>query len=64
MVRWKSLSDSWAEFKGQWPEHLLKLTHAYNSTRSAVTGYLPYILMLGQWLRYDPDKGIEAKMEI
>ena len=32
------------EYKGQWPRHLLKLTHAYNSTRPAVTSYsLPYV---------------------
>ena len=37
------------EFKGQWPRHLLKLTQAYNSTQSAVTGYLPHFLMFGQW---------------
>ena len=30
------------EYKGQWPRHLSKLTHAYNSTRSAITGYLPH----------------------
>ena len=35
------------EFKGQSLEHLLKLTHAYNSTMSAVSGYLPHILMFG-----------------
>ena len=35
------------EFKGQWPKHLLKLTHAYNSNRSAVTGYSPHFLMFG-----------------
>ena len=33
------------EYKGQWPRHLLKLTHSYNSTRSTVTGYLPHFLM-------------------
>ena len=43
------------EFKRQWPEHLLKLTHAYNSTRSAVTGYSPHFLMFGQWLRLPID---------
>ena len=37
------------EYKGQWPRHLSKLTHAYNSTRSAVIGYLPHFLMFGQW---------------
>ena len=35
------------EYKGQWPRHLSKLTHAYNSTRSAVTGYSPQFLMFG-----------------
>ena len=35
------------EYKGQWPRHLSKLTHAYNSARSAVTGYLPQFLMIG-----------------
>ena len=33
------------KYKGQWSRHLLKLTHAYNSTRSAVTSYLPYFLI-------------------
>ena len=37
------------EYKGQWPRHLLKLIHAYNSTRSTVTGYSPHFLMFGQW---------------
>ena len=36
------------EHKKQWPKHLAKLTHAYNMTRSAITGYLPHILMFGQ----------------
>ena len=35
------------EFKGQWPKYLLKLTHAYNSTRSAVTSYSPHFLIFG-----------------
>ena len=35
------------EFKGQWPRHLLKLTHAYNSTRSTISSYLPHFLMFG-----------------
>ena len=34
--------------KKQWPRHLAKLTHAYNLTRSAVTGYSPHFLMSGQ----------------
>ena len=43
------------EFKGQWPDHLSKLTHAYNSTRSAVTGYSPHFLMFGWWPRLSID---------
>ena len=35
------------EYKGQWLRHLSKLTHAYNSTRSAMTSYLPHFLMFG-----------------
>ena len=33
------------EYKGQWPGHLSKLSHAYNSFRSTVTGYSPHFLM-------------------
>ena len=36
------------EHKRQWPKHLVKLSHMCNSTRSAVTGYSPHILMFGQ----------------
>ena len=32
------------KYKGQWPRHLSKLTHVYNSTRSDVTGYSPHFL--------------------
>ena len=39
------------EYKGQWPRHLSKLTHAYNSTRSAISGYSPHFLMFGRWPR-------------
>ena len=35
------------EYKGQLPRHLSKLTHAYNSTRSAITSYSPHFLMFG-----------------
>ena len=35
------------EYKVQWHRHLSKLTHAYNSTRSAITSYLPHFLMFG-----------------
>ena len=43
------------EFKGQWPKHLSKLTHAYNLNQSAVTGYSPNFLMFGQWPRLPID---------
>ena len=43
------------EYKGQWLRHLSKLTHAYNSTRSAVTSYSPHFLMFGQWPRLPID---------
>ena len=31
-----------------WPDHLSSITHAYNSTRSQITGYSPYFLMMGR----------------
>ena len=39
----------------KWPEHLGSITHAYNSTRSQITGYSPYFLMMGHrpWLPLD-----------
>ena len=37
------------EHKRQCSKHLSKLTHAYKSTRSTVTGYSPHFLMFGQW---------------
>ena len=33
--------------KQEWPNHLAELTHAYNLTRSAVTGFSPHYLMFG-----------------
>ena len=32
----------------KWPEHLASITHTYNSTRSQITGYSPYFLMMGR----------------
>ena len=43
------------ENKGQWPRHFSKLTHAYNSTRSAITRYSPHFLMFGLWPRLPID---------
>ena len=34
--------------KANWPSHLAEIAHAYNATRSAVTGYSPHYLMFGQ----------------
>ena len=36
------------ERRKNWPSHLGSITHAYNSTRSLVTGYSPYYLMFGR----------------
>ena len=37
--------------KANWPSHLAEIAHAYNATRSTVTGYSPHYLMFGQWPR-------------
>ena len=37
--------------KADWPSHLAEIVHAYNATRSAVTGYSPHYLMFEQWPR-------------
>ena len=34
--------------KAQWEQHLQQLLQAYNSTRSAMTGYSPHYLMFGR----------------
>ena len=43
------------EEKEDWPRQLKALTFAYNSTRSAVTGYSPYYLMFGMRPRIPVD---------
>ena len=43
------------KYRGQWPRHLLKLTHVYNSTRSTITSYSPHFLMFGQQPRLPID---------
>ncbi|MEE8207467.1 MAG: hypothetical protein V3T88_00715, partial [Nitrosomonadaceae bacterium] len=41
--------------KADWPSHLSEVMQAYNSTRSAVTGYSPHYLMFGRKARTTVD---------
>ena len=58
--------------KSHWSEHLPKMLAAYNSTRSAVTGYSPYFLLFGRKSRMPVDclfptlrdSPHQAKMEV
>ena len=47
-----------------WPEHLSAITHAYNSTRSHVTGYSPYYLMFGRRPRLPIDLLFPTQREL
>ena len=38
------------DLKADWPKNLYGLVHAYNSTRSAITGYNLHYLMFGSQL--------------
>ena len=38
-----------------WPDHLGAITHAYNATRSQITGFSPYFLMFGRRPRLPVD---------
>ena len=37
-----------ADKKTAWPDYVAPLTHAYNCTKHATTGYSPYLLMFGR----------------
>ena len=58
--------------KARWSEHLPEMLAAYNSTRSAVTGYSPYFLLFGRKSRMPVDclfptvrdSPHQAKMEV
>ena len=41
--------------KADWPSHFAEIVHAYNVTRSAVTGYSPHYLMFSQRPRLPVD---------
>ena len=37
--------------KADWPSHLAEITHTYNATQSAVTGYSPHYFTFERWPR-------------
>ena len=51
----KMLGKVWKDRKEDWPQFLPQVVHAYNSTRSAVTGYSPFYLMFGRRPRLPVD---------
>ena len=44
---WEDDREVGEQIKGTVAKALVKLTHAYNSTQSAVTRYSPHFLMFG-----------------
>ena len=42
-------------YKSNWRNHVNKLVHAYNSTKSSATGYSPYYLLFGRHPRLSID---------
>ena len=52
---WKDDREVGGQVQWTVARHLLKLTHAYNSTRSTVTGYSPHFLVFGRWPRLQID---------
>ena len=61
--------------KHRWPDHISSICHAYNVTRSQVTGYSPHFLMFGRrphlpidllfsTVRQDTVKGVDMNMSL
>ena len=46
---WRMIGKLKDKHKEQWKRHLSKLTHAYNSTRSAIASYSPHFLTFRWW---------------
>ena len=46
--------------KVDWPNHLLEMVQAYNSTRSDVTGYSRHYLMFGWWPKIPVDPTVRV----
>ena len=46
---WRCLRNLGKDWKPDWPKHQPELVHAYNSMRSAITGYSLHYMMFGWW---------------